>query len=216
MLALYSFWRSSASYRVRIALGLKSLPYDYHAVNLARGAGEQFDAAYREVNPQARVPALRSGGHVLLQSIAILEWLEEAHPVPALLPADPFARARVRSLAQLIAADIQPLQNISVTKYLREKLGAGDAAVTAWLREWIGRGLAAFEARLASEAGTGRFCHGDSPTHADCCLVPQLYAARRFGVDPTGYPTIARVEAVCLGLEAFRVAAPERQPDAPA
>jgi maleylacetoacetate isomerase len=216
MLTLYSFWRSSASYRVRIALGLKSLPYDYIAVNLARGAGEQFEAAYRAVNPQSRVPALQSDGHVLLQSIAILEWLEEAHPVPPLLPEGSFARARVRSLAQLIAADIQPLQNTSVTKYLRETLGADDDAVGAWLREWIGRGLTAFEARLASEDGTGLFCHGDSPTHADCCLVPQCYAARRFGVDPAGFPTIARVEAACLALEGFRAAAPELQPDAPA
>lgn len=216
MFRLYGFWRSSASYRVRIALALKGLPYDYVAVNLARNGGEQFQSAYRAINPQSRVPALQFDGQFLLQSMAILEWLDETHPLPPLLPEEPLARARVRSLAQIIAADIQPLQNVAVTNYLRRELGATDDTVRAWLGEWIGRGLAALEARLASEAGTGRLCHGDSPTHADCCLVPQCYAARRFGVDPAGFPAIARIEAACLELEAFRVAAPERQPDAPA
>jgi maleylacetoacetate isomerase len=215
MLTLYSFWRSSASYRVRIALNIKGLPYEYAAVNLARDGGEQFHTAFRALNPQSRVPALLADGQVLLQSISILEWLEEVHPAPPLLPKEPFARARVRSLAQIIAADIQPLQNIAVTKYLATEMGAGDEAVKTWLREWIGRGLTALEARLRSEPGTGRFCHGDSPTHADCCLVPQCYAARRFGVEPAGFPTIARIEAACFELEGFRAAAPERQPDAP-
>ena len=215
MLRLYGFWRSSATYRVRIALGLKGLAFEYVPINLARDGGEQFSEAFRAVNPQSRVPALEAGGQVLLQSMAILEWLEETYPSPPLLPADPGGRARVRSLAQLIAADIQPLQNLAVTKYLREVLHADDAATGTWLVEWIGRGMSALEARLSAEPGTGRFCHGDAPTHADLCLVPQCHAARRFGVDPARYPTISRIEAACLELEAFRVAAPERQPDAP-
>jgi maleylacetoacetate isomerase len=212
---LYSYWRSSASYRVRIALALKGLPYDYLAVDLAKGGGEQNQPAYRAVNPQGRVPALETDGRILTQSLAILEYLEETHPQPPLLPADAFGRARVRSLAGIVACDIQPLQNLVVTQYLRDRLGVDDATVKAWLQEWIGRGLAALEARLAHEPGTGRFCHGDHPGMADACLVPQVYAAQRFGVDLARFPTVARIDATCRALAAFRHAAPEAQPDAP-
>jgi maleylacetoacetate isomerase len=212
-LKLYSYWRSSASYRVRIALALKGLPYDYIAVDLTKDGGQQNQAAYRGVNPQGRVPSLEAEGRILTQSLAILEYLEEAYPEPALLPRDPFGRARVRSLAGIIACDIQPLQNLCVTQYLKDRLSLDDPAVKTWLREWIGRGLEALEARLAGERDTGRFCHGDRPTMADACLVPQCYAATRFGVEAG--PTVARIDAACRELQAFRDAAPEAQPDAP-
>jgi len=213
-LRLYSYWRSSASYRVRIALELKGLAFDYLPVHLVKNAGEQHQSAYRAVNPQGRVPALEVDGHVVTQSPAILEYLEEAYPQPPLLPGDAFGRARVRSLAMIIVCDIQPLQNIAVTQYLKKPLGLGEAAVGAWLHEWIGRGLTAVEARLARDRETGRFCHGDTPTHADACLVPQCYAAGRVGLDLTAWPAIARINAECRELEAFRRAAPEAQPDA--
>jgi maleylacetoacetate isomerase len=214
-LHLYSFWRSSASYRVRIALEMKGLRYDYRAVDLLKSGGEQNQPAYRAVNPQGRVPSLEVDGYVLTQSMAILEYLEEAHPAPALLPEDVFGRARVRSLANIVACDIQPLQNTSVTQYLQGRLGLDDAAVKSWLQEWIGRGLAAFEACLERDRATSRFCHGDQPTLADVCLVPQCYTAARFGVDVARYPTIARINARCRELKEFQRAAPEEQPDAP-
>jgi maleylacetoacetate isomerase len=214
-LRLYSYWRSSAAYRVRLALEYKGLPFDYLPVHLVRDGGEQFGADYLRVNPQSRVPALEVGDTVLTQSMAILEWLEEAWPgTPRLLPGSALERARVRSLAQLIVADIQPLQNTAVVRLLREQHGFSDEQVQGWMREWIGRGLRALEQRLERESGTGRFCHGDSPTLADVCLVPQCYASRRFGVDPAQFPRIAAIDAACRDLEAFQRAAPERQPDA--
>jgi maleylacetoacetate isomerase len=214
MLRLYGFWRSSATYRVRIALALKKLRYDYVPVHLARGGGEQFRTEFLQLNPQARVPTLEVDGAVLTQSMAILEWLEEAYPSPALLPVEPLSRARVRSLALVVVADIQPLQNTAVVKYLREHAGFGDREAGAWYEEWIGRGLRALETRLAADAATGRFCHADFPTLADVCLVPQCYAARRFAVDMTQFPVISRIERACNELAAFQAAAPERQPDA--
>jgi maleylacetoacetate isomerase len=214
MLTLHTYWRSSASYRVRIALQLKGLEYASKPVHLIRDGGEQHGQAYRALNPQGRVPTLEHDGKFITQSLAIIEYLEELHPRPALLPADALGRARVRSLAQIISSDMQPLQNTSVVQYLREVLKLGDAEVSAWLREWIGRGMSALETRLAREEQTGRYSHGDAPTMADCCLVPQCYAARRFGVDPTQFPTIARIEAECVKLAAFQLAAPEAQPDA--
>jgi maleylacetoacetate isomerase len=214
VIRLHSYWRSSASFRVRIGLNLKGLAYEYVPVHLMRGGGEQFGAAYRALNPQARVPTLEVDGQVLTQSMAILEWLDEAYPQPPqLLPADAFGRARVRSLAQLIVADIQPLQNTSVVRYLKEKHAFSDKDNADWLKEWIGRGLTALEARLAAERQTGRYCHGDAPTLADACLVPQCYASRRFGVDPEIYPTIYAIERACLALPAFRDAGPDSQPD---
>ncbi|MCU0758999.1 MAG: maleylacetoacetate isomerase [Steroidobacteraceae bacterium] len=214
-LRLYGYWRSSASYRVRIALAVKGLDYEYVPVHLVRDGGEQFGAAYTRLNPQSRVPALELDGVVLTQSMAILEWLEEAFPgAPPLLPAEPLARARVRSLAQLVVADIQPLQNTAVIRYLRERHGWAEPEVGSWMQEWIGRGLRALEQRLAGEPRTGRFCDGDTPTLADVCLVPQAYASRRFGIDLAAFPRIAAIDAACRELEPFRRAAPEQQPDA--
>lgn len=211
---LHGFWRSSATYRVRIALGLKGVAADYRPVNITASGQQQFSADYLRLNPEGRVPALEVDGQVLTQSWAILEWLEEAYPQPALLPGDAFGRARVRALAQLVVADIQPLQNLGPTNYLAGELGANPDQVAAWLKHWIGRGMAAFEAQLARDAATGQFCHGASPTLADACLVPQCYAARRYGVDVAQFPHIARIEAACQELPAFAAAVPERQPDA--
>ena len=214
MLTLHTYFRSSAAYRVRIALALKGLPWTASWVNLVKGGGEQHGAAYRTLNPQGRVPLLVDGDLTVPQSLAIIEYLEETRPAPALLPADAAGRARVRSLAQLIACDIQPLQNISVTRYLSGKLSLGESAVRDWQVHWISSGLAALEQRLATEPSTGHFMHGNTPSLADCCLVPQCYAARRFGVDPGGYPLIAAIEQRCLEMPAFQAAAPERQGDA--
>lgn len=211
---LHGFWRSSATYRVRIALGLKGLAADYHPVNITSGSQQQFSADYLRLNPEGRVPALEVDGQVLTQSWAILEWLEDSHPQPPLLPADAFGRARVRALAQLVVADIQPLQNLGPTNYLSDPLGATPEQVATWLKHWIGRGMQAFEAQLARDAATGQFCHGSAPTLADACLVPQCYAARRYGVAVEQFPNIARIEAACQALPAFAAAIPERQPDA--
>jgi maleylacetoacetate isomerase len=213
-LELYSYWRSSASYRVRIALNLKSLPYVTHGVNLVKDGGEQLTAPYREVNPQGRVPTLVHDGQRFSQSLAIIEYLDETFPDHRLIPRDPVDRARVRMLSHIIASDIQPLQNTSTTKYLKEKLHLDDAAVTAWLREWITRGLDAFNAHIERDRLAGRFSHGDSPTMADCCLVPQMYAAERFGVPSTKYPRLALITESCNALAAFQHAHPSRQPDA--
>jgi maleylacetoacetate isomerase len=211
-LRLYSYWRSSASYRVRIALECKGLDFEYVPVHLVRSGGEQYSAQYRALNPQSRVPALETPDGVLTQSMAILEWLEEVYPEPALLPRKPGERARVRALAQIMVADVQPLQNTSVTRFLQGTLNVDDAALKVWLREWVGRGLRTFEEMLAP--GSGDFCVGDAPTLADVCLVPQCHSARRFGVDPIGYPRIAHIERACAQLPAFQRAAPDRQPDA--
>jgi maleylacetoacetate isomerase len=213
---LHGYWRSSAAYRVRLGLALKGLDYEYVAVDLARaGGGAQFAADYVRLNPQSRVPTLEVDGAVLTQSMAILEWLDDAHPAaPRLLPPTPLERARVRSLALLVVADIQPLQNTAVTRLLRERHGWTDQAIAGWYQEWIGRGLRALEQRLAADPATGRFCHGDAPTLADVCLVPQCYASRRFGVDLAAFPRIQAIDAACAQLEPFQRAASERQPDA--
>jgi maleylacetoacetate isomerase len=213
-LELYTYWRSSASYRVRIALNLKSLPYETHAVDLTRDGGEQFSARYREVNPQGRVPTLVHDGQRIGQSLAIIEYLDEVFPGTRLIPKDPVDRARVRMLSQIIACDIQPLQNTSTTKYLKEKLNLHDAAIADWLREWITRGLDAFNAQIERDHLGGKFCHGDTPTMADCCLVPQMFAADRFGVPATKYPRLALIAENCNHLPAFQHAHPAKQTDA--
>ena len=208
---LHTFFRSSASYRVRIALNLKGLSYEHASVHLRRGGGEQFAAAFRALNPQALVPVLEDGERRLTQSLAILEYLEETHPLPALLPQAAGDRARVRALALSIACEVHPLNNLRVLNYLTG-LGIDEAARAEWYRHWVELGLAAIEAELAGTKA-GQFCHGDSPTMADCCLVPQLYNARRFGCSLSSYPALLSIEESCNRLNAFRDAAPEKQPD---
>ena len=211
---LHGYFRSSASYRVRIALNLKGLSYEQASVHLMRGGGEQFTAAFRQLNAQALVPVLQDGERVLTQSLAIMEYLEEVHPQPPLLPKDPAARARVRSLALAVACEIHPLNNTRVLAYLTGPLGLSGETRNTWYHHWIALGLQALEARLAGERETGKFCHGDAPGLADCCLVPQLANARRFKCDVAPYPTLLKIEANCQALEAFQRAAPDKQPDA--
>jgi maleylpyruvate isomerase len=213
-LRLYSYWRSSSAWRVRIALGLKGLPWEYAAVDLARG--EQWTAEQGARNPAHQVPVLevREGGRPprwLVQSMAIIEWLDELHPLPPLLPPTADGRARVRALAEHVNSGIQPLQNAIVLKRLREKVPGWDEV---WARTAIAEGLAALEVAVG-DGQAGRFCHGDEPGLADCYLVPQLYNARRFGVETAGLPTLLRIEAACAALPAFQAAHPDRQPDAP-
>ena len=214
-LRLYGYWRSSASHRVRIALQLKGLDYEYRPVDLRADGGAQFSAEYRALNPQSRVPTLETPDGLLTQSMAIMEWLEEAYPQPPLLPPDARGRARVRALAQVLVADVQPLQNTSVTRYLRESLHVDEAGLAAWLGEWIGRGLSTVEDLLGRAPASGDFCVGGRPTIADICLAAQCESARRFGIPLEPYPRIARVDAACGALGAFQRAAPGQQPDAP-
>ncbi|WP_312759613.1 maleylacetoacetate isomerase [Pulveribacter sp.] len=215
---LYSYFRSSAAYRVRIALGLKGLAWETVPVHLLQGGGQQHSAAYRATNPQELVPALQDGegegAAVLTQSLAIIEYLDETHGGVPLLPQDPLGRARVRALAQSIACDLHPLNNLRVLAYLKHTLGVQEDAKNAWYAHWVALGLSALEQSLATSSATGRYCHGDTPGLADCCLVPQVYNARRFNCPLDGYPTIARIVAACEELPAFQQAAPERQPDA--
>jgi maleylacetoacetate isomerase/maleylpyruvate isomerase len=208
---LYTYFRSSASFRVRIALNLKGLAYDAAFVHLPRG--EHRAAGYTAVNSQALLPTLEDAGHVLTQSLAILEYLEEAHPTPPLLPKDPFERARVRSLAMLIACEIHPVNNLRVLQHLKRSLGQNEEQVNAWYRHWIGDGLAKLEADLA-RPGTGVYCHGNLPTLADCCLAPQVFNAQRYQCDTSPYPTVMRVFSACMQLDAFERAQPAKQPDA--
>lgn len=209
---LYTYFRSSAAYRVRIGLNLKGLAYEAVPVHLLRGGGEQLLPSYRAVNAAGLVPALDDGA-ILTQSLAILEYLDETHPEPALLPPDPLGRARVRALAQSIACDIHPIGNLRVLKYLTEVLQVPDDAKAAWSRHWIAEGFTALETMLAAVPERGRYCHGDTPTLADCCLVPQVFNARRFSVDLTPYPTIVAIDAACSAIAAFAEAHPERQAD---
>lgn len=208
---LYSYFRSSAAYRVRIALNLKGLEYDYVPVNLLQG--QQKSPDYLARNPQGLLPALElAGGELLAQSVAILEWLEETHPQPALLPREPLPRARVRSLVNSITCDIHPLNNLSIMAYLREQLGASDEQVHQWYCTWVARGFGAIERSLASTMG--RCCFGDDPTLADVCLIPQVFNAYRFKVPMEAYPNIRKVNDYCTALEPFSRAAPAVQPDA--
>ncbi|MCL7941400.1 maleylacetoacetate isomerase [Halomonas sp. ATCH28] len=213
MTTLYGYYRSSAAYRVRIALNLKGLDYEQAPVNLVKGE-QRLDANLAR-NPQGLVPSLVTDhGLVLNQSLAICEYLDERHPEPPLLPADAEGRARVRSLAQLVACEIHPLNNLRVLKYLVGELGLDDEAKLSWYRHWIAEGFAALETQLSREAGSGDFCHGDTPSLADICLIPQVYNAERFACDLSHYPTIRRIAANCRALPAFSQAAPEAQPDA--
>ena len=209
---LYGYFRSSASYRVRIALSLKGLGYDLQPVHLRRN--EQRAPEFLERNPQGLVPALEHDDAVLAQSLAIIEYLEERFPEPPLLPASPADRARVRALAQIVACDIHPINNLRVLQYLEKDLGVDDEARAAWARRWIDEGFAAMEAMLGDDPRTGDHCFGNQPTLADICLVPQVFNSQRFGVDMTRYPTLARIHENCMRLPAFADQAPERQPDA--
>jgi len=214
MRQLYSYFRSSAAYRVRIALNLKGLQYDILPVHLVRGGGENFKPEYLSVNPLGLVPALATEEGPVIQSLAIIEYLEEMHPEPPLLPGSPHERARVRALAQTVASEIHPLNNLRVLDYLINRLGADEEQKLAWYRHWVNEGLAGMEALLAGNPQTGSFCHGDRPTLADCCLIPQLYNAVRFDCPLDAFPTIRRIETGCSEMQAFRDAAPENQPDA--
>jgi maleylacetoacetate isomerase len=210
---LYGYFRSSAAYRVRIALNLKGLSPEGSFVHLLKG--EQRAGDYLALNPQGLVPALVTDeGQVLTQSLAIIEWLDETHPEPPLLPRDPLGRARVRSLAQTIACDIHPLNNTRVLGYLTNTLGVSEEQRNGWYRYWIDLGFEALETRLSKEPATGRFCHGDAPTLADICLVPQVANSQRLKMDLSPYPTLTRIDAACRALPAFAAAAPDRQPDA--
>ncbi|MBV7535513.1 maleylacetoacetate isomerase [Duganella sp. sic0402] len=211
---LYTYFRSSAAYRVRIALNLKGIAYDAVPVHLLRNGGEQLSDAYRAINPAALLPALEDDGEVIGQSLAIIEYLEETQPQAPLLPADPMSRARVRALALTVAADTHPLGNLRVLKYLTGQLGLTEEVKLAWQQHWLRTGLTALEQLLANDPRTGRYSHGDTPTLADCCLIPQVFGAQRFGVDMSSYPTIMRIHAACAELPAFQQAHPSQQPDA--
>jgi maleylpyruvate isomerase len=210
---LHNFFRSSTSTRLRAALNLKGLEYEY--VSYALRAGEAETPAYLRLNPQGLVPALElDDGRVLTQSLAIMEWLDEAYPEAPLLPAAPLERARVRALAQAKSLDIHTLNNLRVLDYLGKHFGAGEQAIADWFRHWVATTFAALEQLLAESSESGRFCHGDSPGYADCCLYAQVWNNRRFEVDMTPYPVIGSIFEACESLEPFRRAAPMNQPDA--
>ena len=211
---LYDYWRSSASYRVRIALNLKGFDYDQRSVHLVRDGGEQHADDYRSRNPQGLVPTLATEAGNLTQSLAIIEYLEEVVPEPALLPGGPVDRARVRSLALLVACEIHPLDNLRVLQFLTGPMGLDDTQKMEWYRHWIQAGFSALETRLENEPETGEFCHQDQPSLADLCLVPQVYNAERFDCDLSAFSNIRRIATNCRNLPAFEQAAPERQPDA--
>ncbi|MCK2096849.1 maleylacetoacetate isomerase [Thauera aromatica] len=209
---LYNFFRSGSSHRLRIALNLKGIAYEYVPVDLR--TEEHLGAAFKAVNPQQLVPALVDGELTLIQSPAVIEWLEERHPAPPLLPANAEDRARVRAMAAIVGCDIHPINNRRILEYLRGPLGADEDAVNAWCGTWIRAGFEALEAMLAADRRRGRFCFGDTPGLADVYLVPQVDSARRFKVDLAPYPSIVAIDAACAELDAFRRATPGVQPDA--
>ncbi len=211
MRQLYSYFRSSAAYRVRIALHLKGLAFDTIPVHLLRNGGEQHSSQYRALNPSELVPTLVDEGLNLGQSVAILEYLEEAYPIPALLPSDLTQRALVRSVVQTIACDIHPLNNLRVLQYLENTLRQDEATRATWYRHWVTRGLESLENLLSPVSG--ELCFGNQPTLADCCLIPQMANARRFNTPLDAFPTLVRIDAHCRSLSAFAAAAPEHQPD---
>ncbi|MGF6985267.1 maleylacetoacetate isomerase [Paraburkholderia atlantica] len=219
-LTLHGYFRSSASFRVRIALNLKGIPYHQAPVHLVRNGGEQLLPSYRAINPDGLVPSLvcddGATSTVLTQSLAIIEYLEELYPTPALLPPSPLHRAYVRSIALQIACEIHPIANLRVQKYLRNEVGASESQKEAWYRHWIDLGFAALEARLSSDSRVGNFVFGDEPSLADVCLVPQVWNARRFEIPLHSYPSIARIADHAMMHPAFAAAEPSKQPDADA
>ena len=211
-MTLYGYFRSSTSYRTRIAMNLKGLDYDYIAINLAQD--EQLKNEFLSLNPQGLVPVLQADDLLLFQSPAILEWLEEVYPKNPLLPKDAAGRMQVRALSAMIGCDIHPLNNRRVLQYLRNELSVDEAEVIKWCNRWISEGFAALEKRLVADKTRGNFCYGDSPTSADCYLIPQVSSARRFEVDLNPYPNIVQIDAHCRTLKAFADADPMQQPDA--
>jgi maleylpyruvate isomerase len=214
MLKLYNYYRSSASFRVRIALNLKGLNYDYIPVHLTRGGGQQFAPTFRALNADALIPVLDDGGSILTQSLAIIEYLDETHPQPPLLPQAAVDRAYVRAFALTIACEIHPLNNLRVLRYLVQQLGASEDSKNAWYRHWVEQGLAALEALVIAEQRSGRHVFGDQVTLADVVLVPQVFNARRFECRLDHVPTLMRIFDHCMELQAFADAQPSSQPDA--
>jgi maleylpyruvate isomerase len=212
-IVLHNYFRSSASYRVRIALNLKKLSFNYVSVHLSKHGGEQFAESFKLINAHSLVPVLEDDGKFISQSLAILEYLDERYPETALLPIDINDRAYVRQLALLISCDIHPLNNLRVLKYLTGTLEVSEDQKMAWIHHWIGIGLQGLEKELALTGKHGKFCFGDTPTMADCCLVPQIFSAKRFNVDLTDYPILNRIYAACEEITAFKDAAPSHQPD---
>ena len=212
---LYGYWRSQATYRVRVAMNLKGIPPEENeALDLAKG--EQFNEAYRKINPLGVVPALIDGNHpALIQSVAIMEFLEETRPTPPLLPKDPRDRARVRALAMIPVSEIHPLMVPRVRNYVEKTLNLGEAVRVEWVRHWVGIGLGAMETLLTSDSRTGKFCHGDTVTMADICLAGQVIGAQNSDCDVKPYPTVLRIHQACMALDAFAAAHPRKQPDAP-
>jgi maleylacetoacetate isomerase len=208
---LYSYFRSSAAFRVRIALNLKKLDYENAAIHLRRN--DQTKPDYRAVNPQGLVPTLDDGGRTLIQSLAIIEYLDEVYPDPPLLPSHPAERARVRALAEIVACDIHPINNLRVLRYLTHSLDHDETAIATWYNHWIDAGFQALERLLVGDPRTGTFCHGEAPGIADIALVPQVVNAERYRLALAPYPTIARIHQSCMALEAFATAHPDRQPD---
>lgn len=214
MLTLHNYFRSSAAYRVRIAMNLKGLDYDYVPVHLTRDGGMQFKEPYKSLNPQQLVPLLDDDGFQISQSLAIIEYLDEKFPNTRLLPDSPEGRARVRQIALAISCDIHPLQNLRVLKYLTGKLGVSEETKTHWIHHWLSEGLTALEADLSRTPTRGRFCFGDTPSMADCALVPQMFSAARFNVDTAPYPTLRAIYEACEAIPAVAAAHPSRQMDA--
>ncbi|MGX7006096.1 maleylacetoacetate isomerase [Caballeronia sp. KNU42] len=210
---LYNYFRSSSSYRVRIACNLKGLPYEYRPIHLNRNGGEQFGVHFSTLSPQQLVPVLDDDGLRIAQSLAILEYLEERYPIPPLLPSSVAGRARVREMSLYIACEMHPLNNLRVLKFLTRELGMSDAQKQAWIVHWLQTGLTALERDLGGAETRGTFCFGDTPTMADCCLVPQLFNVRRFGLDVDQYPTLRAIERQCEEQGAFDSAHPSRQSD---
>ena len=214
MVKLFGYFRSSAAYRVRIALNLKNIEWQSETIHLTKNGGEQFSEAYQKLNPQSLLPTLEDDGNYFTQSLAILEYIEEAYPDPPLLPTLPTQRARVRSIALAVACDIHPINNLRVLKYLSQELKLDQVQKTTWYRHWISAGLGAIETMLTQHSETGEFCHGSSVSLADICLVPQVFNANRFDCDMSAYPTITHINDACLSMKEFQQAMPENQPDA--
>ena len=211
---LHTYFRSSAAYRVRIAMNLKGLDAEHVFVHLNRNGGEQFGDAFKAINPHALVPVLSDEGVQISQSLAIIEYLDEVYPQVPLLPSAPSDRAFVRQLSLDIACDIHPINNLRVLKYLTGSMGVSEEKKSEWIAHWITLGLEAIEAQIQQRGRIGAFCLGDTPTMADCCLIPQVFSAQRFNVDLSGFPALMAIFNTCQALPAFAAAAPSRQPDA--